>query len=45
MRRLIVITSALLLLTLMGIGWQQSHRIRPIALIPTLTGKVEYCLT
>jgi hypothetical protein len=45
MRRTIVIASALLLLTLLGIAWQQSHRIKPIALIPTLTGKVEYCLT
>ena len=45
MRRLIVIASALLLLTLLGIAWHESHRIRPIALIPTLTGKVEYCLT
>jgi hypothetical protein len=45
MRRLIVIASALLLLTLLGIAWQQSQRSKPIALIPTLTGKVEYCLT
>jgi hypothetical protein len=45
MRRLIVIASALLLLTLLGIAWWESRRVRPIALIPTLTGKVEYCLT
>jgi hypothetical protein len=45
MRRLIVIASALLLLTLLGIAWWDSHRVRPVALIPTLTGKVEYCLT
>jgi len=45
MRRLIVIASALLLLTLLGIAWQQIQRVKPVALIPTLTGKVEYCLT
>jgi hypothetical protein len=45
MRRLIVIASALLLLTLLGIAWWDGHRVKPIALIPTLTGKVEYCLT
>jgi hypothetical protein len=45
MRRLIVIASALLLLTLLGIAWWESRRVKPIALIPTLTGKVEYCLT
>ena len=45
MRRMIVIASALLLLTLLGIAWQESRRVKPIALIPTLTGKVEYCLT
>ncbi len=45
MRRLIVIASALLLLTLLGIAWQESHRVKPVALIPTLTGQVEYCLT
>jgi hypothetical protein len=45
MRRLIVIASALLLLTLLWIGWWESQRVKPIALIPTLTGKVEYCLS
>ena len=45
MRRLIVIASALLLLTLLVIAWQESHRVRPVALIPTLTGQVEYCLS
>ncbi len=45
MRRLIVIASALLLVTLLGIAWLDSRRLKPVALIPTLTGKVEYCLT
>jgi len=45
MRRLIVIASALLLLTLLGIAWWESRGVKPIALIPTLTGKVEYCLS
>ncbi|HTX93055.1 MAG TPA: hypothetical protein VMC09_17715 [Anaerolineales bacterium] len=45
MRRLIVIASALLLLTLLGIAWQEAHRVKPVALTPTLTGKVEYCLS
>ena len=45
MRKLIVIASALLLLTLLGIAWQERRGVKPVALIPTLTGKVEYCLT
>jgi hypothetical protein len=45
MRRLIVIASALLLLTLLGIAWQESRRVKPAALTPTLTGQVEYCLS
>jgi hypothetical protein len=45
MRRWIVIASALLLLTLLGIAWQASHRVKPVALTPTLTGQVEYCLS
>jgi len=45
MRRLIVIASALLLLTLLGIAWWESRLPRPVALTPTLTGQVEYCLT
>ena len=45
MRRLIVIASALLLLTLLGVAWWESRRPTPVALIPTLTGQVEYCLT
>ena len=45
MRRLIVIASALLLLTLLGIAWLESRRVKPVALTPTLTGQVEYCLS
>jgi hypothetical protein len=45
MRRLIVLASALLLLTLLGIAWQESRRIKPVAETPTLTGQVEYCLS
>ena len=45
MRRLIVIASALLLLTLLGIAWWENRRPKPVALTPTLTGQVEYCLT
>ncbi len=45
MRRLIVIASALLFLTLLGIAWQESRRVKPVALTPTLTGQVEYCLS
>ena len=45
MRRLIVIASALLLLTLLGIAWWESRRVTPEALTPSLTGQVEYCLS
>ncbi len=45
MRRWIVIASALLFLTLLGIAWLESHRLEPVALTPTLTGQVEYCLS
>jgi len=45
MRRWLLIASGLLLIVLSVIVWQESHRIKPIALIPSLTGQVEYCLT
>jgi hypothetical protein len=45
MRRLIVITFALLLIVLLGIAWWESHRVKPVALTPALTGQVEYCLS
>jgi hypothetical protein len=45
MRRLIVLASALLLITLLGIAWWECRRVQPIALMPSLTKQVEYCLT
>jgi hypothetical protein len=45
MRRLTVIASALLLLTLLGIAWKASRGFKPIPLTPALTGQVEYCLS
>ncbi len=45
MRRLIVIASALLFFTLLFIAFWVSRRPKPVALIPSLTGQVEYCLT
>ena len=45
MRRLIVIASALLLVTLLIVAWLESHRVKPVALTPALTGQVEYCLS
>jgi hypothetical protein len=45
MRRLIVIATALLLLTMLGIAWQEIRRLKPVALTPTLSGEVEYCLS
>ena len=45
MRRLIVIASALLFLTLLGVAWWESLRLKPVALVPTQTGQVEYCLS
>lgn len=45
MRRWLLIASGLLLVVLAVTLWQESHRLKPIALIPTLTGQVEYCLT
>jgi hypothetical protein len=46
MRRYFILTaSLLLLLALLIIAWQQSRRPKPVPLVPTLTGQVEYCLT
>ena len=45
MRRLIVIASALLLVTLIAIALWINQRVKPVALTPSLTGQVEYCLT
>ena len=45
MRRIIGIASAILLVTLLVAWWWTSREPKPIALTPTLTGQVEYCLT
>lgn len=45
MRRLILIASGVLLIILVGVWWLTSHQPKPVALIPTLTGQTEYCLT
>jgi hypothetical protein len=46
MRRYFLLASSLfLLLGLFIAAWQESRHPKPIALIPTLTGQVEYCLT
>ena len=44
-RYLILVGSILLLLSLLLAAWQQFHKPRPVVLVPTLTGKPEYCLT
>ena len=45
MKRLIVLASAALLLVLLAAAWIQFRGPTPLALTPTLTGQVEYCLT
>jgi hypothetical protein len=45
MHRATVLASALLLLLFLGAAWQYSHRLKPVELVPTLTGQPEYCLT
>ncbi len=45
MRQIIGIASAILLVALLVAWWSTSRTPRPIALTPTLTGQVEYCLT
>jgi hypothetical protein len=45
MKRLIVLSAAVLLLTLLAAGIVQSRKPTPVPLTPTLTGQVEYCLT
>jgi len=39
------LASLLLCLSLLGVAWLQSRQTRPVSLLPTLTGQVEYCLT
>ena len=46
MRKVFILTgSVLLLFVLLLAAWQEAHRLKPVALVPTLTGQVEYCLT
>ncbi len=45
MKRLIALGSAILLLAVAAAWWTNLRRPKPIVLIPTLTGKPEYCLT
>lgn len=45
MRRLIALGSAILLLTMVAAWWLYARQPQPVELIPTLTGKPEYCLT
>ena len=45
MKKLLTLTSGLLLLALSLVGWMNSRRPKPVELIPTLTGQPEYCLT
>ena len=44
-RYLILIGSALLLASVLVVWWETSSQPRPVVLIPTLTGRPEYCLT
>jgi hypothetical protein len=45
MKRWIALGSAILLLAILAAWWVNSRQPQPIVLIPTLTGKPEYCLT
>jgi hypothetical protein len=45
MRRLLVVASVALLLTLLLAWWIDLRQPEPIGLVPTLTGESEYCLT
>ncbi|NWG08623.1 MAG: hypothetical protein HXY35_18240 [Chloroflexi bacterium] len=45
MRRLLTLSSFLLLLSIILVWWNNSRQPKPIELIPTLTGQPEYCLT
>jgi hypothetical protein len=45
MRRLIALSSAILLFAMVAAWWTNSRHPQPIVLIPTLIGKPEYCLT
>jgi len=45
MRRLLTLSSFLFLLTFLLVWWMNSRALKPVELIPTLTGESEYCLT
>jgi hypothetical protein len=46
MRRYFILAACLLLLlSLLMAAWQENRAPKPVALIPTLSGQVEYCLT
>jgi hypothetical protein len=45
MRRLLPLVSFLLFLTLVLVAWMDSRQPDAVELIPTLTGKTEYCVT
>ncbi len=44
-RSLLLLGSLLLLLAVLFAAWRESLKPKPVALVPTLTGQVEYCLT
>src|SRR5512140_196894 len=43
--RILIIASAVLLVSMLFAWWFNSREPRPVALTPTLTGQPEYCLT
>jgi hypothetical protein len=45
MRRQLLLVSLLLLLASGFVFWKQSRELTPVAITPSLTGQVEYCLT
>ena len=45
MRRLLTLSSFILLLAIIFAGWWNTRQQKPVELIPALTGQPEYCLT
>jgi len=45
MKRTIALSSFFLLLTVLLIVWRSNSRLRPILLVPAISGQEEYCLT
>ncbi|MFH2040608.1 MAG: multiheme c-type cytochrome [Chloroflexota bacterium] len=43
--RFLLIASAFLLTTIVLTWWLQSRQVQPVAITPSLTGQIEYCLT